>query len=95
MNKIELVKKITDVSTEEVSQKQVNAVLTALETVIRDVVIAGDEVTVPGICKVKSKVVPERTGKVMMGANKGDIWTKPEHKEATVKIVKSLKNIFE
>ena len=36
MNKVELVKKITEVSTEEVNQKQVSAVLVALESVVRD-----------------------------------------------------------
>lgn len=94
MKKIELIKEITNRSTEEVNQKQVGAVLTALESVVRDTIVADDEVTIPGICKVKSKIVPERTGKVMIGANKGNTWVKPEHKEATVKIVKSLKNIF-
>ena len=57
MNKVELVKKITEVSTKEVNQKQASAVLAALEAVVRDTIVAGDEVTVPGICKVKSKVV--------------------------------------
>lgn len=95
MNKVELVKKIVEVSTEEVNQKQVSAVLVALETVVRDIVITGDEVTVPGICKVKSKVVPERTGKIMMGDRKGETYVTPEHKEGSVKIVKSLKKVFE
>lgn len=36
MNKIELVKRIAEVSTEEVNQKQVSAVLAALESVVRD-----------------------------------------------------------
>ena len=95
MNKIELVKHISEVSTEEVNQKQVTAVLVALESVVRDVVTVGDEVTVPGICKVKSKVVKERTGKIMMGDKKGETYVVPEHKEGSVKIVKSLKNIFD
>lgn len=95
MNKVEFIKKITEVSTEEVNQKQVGAVLAAIESVVRDAVLSDDDVTIPGVCKVKSKVVPERTGKVMMGANKGETWTKPEHKEAVVKIVKSLKKVFE
>lgn len=95
MNKIELVKKITEVSTEEINQKQVSAVLVALESVVRDTIVAGDEVTVPGICKVKSKLVPERTGKIMMGGRKGETYVTPEHKEGSVKIVKSLKKVFE
>lgn len=95
MNKVELVKRITEVSTEEVNQKQVSAVLAALESVVRDAIVAGDEVTVPGICKVKSKLVPERTGKIMMGGRKGETYVTPEHKEGSVKIVKSLKKVFE
>ena len=89
MNKIELVKHIAEVSTEEVNQKQVNAVLTALESVVKDVVLADDEVTIPGICKVKSKLVKERTGKIMMGDRKGETYVTPEHKEGSVKIVTS------
>ena len=95
MTKVELVKKITEVSTEEVNQKQVNAVLAALESVVKDVVLADDDVTIPGVCKVKSKVVPERTGKIMMGDRKGETYVTPEHKEGSVKIVKSLKKVFE
>lgn len=95
MNKIEFVKKIAEVSVEEVSQKQVGAVLAAIESVVKDAVLSNDEVTIPGICKVKSKVVPERTGKIMMGDRKGETYVTPEHKEGYVKIVKSLKKVFE
>ena len=95
MNKIEFVKKIAEVSVEEVSQKQVGAVLAAIESVVKDAVLANDEVTIPGVCKVKSKVVPERTGKIMMGDRKGETYVVPEHKEGSVKIVKSLKKVFE
>lgn len=95
MNKVELVRSIVEVSTEEVSQKQVNAMLAALETVTREEIKKDGEVSIPGIGKVKTKIVPERTGTVMMGANKGEKWVKPEHKEATIKIASSLKKIFE
>ena len=95
MNKVELVKRVAEVSTEEVNQKQVAAVLAALETVTREAVVAGDEVTVPGICKVASKDVKERTGTIMMGPNKGDVYTTPAHKEGCIKIVSSLKKVFE
>ena len=95
MTKIELIKRIAEVSIEEVNQKQVGAVLAALESVTREAIVAGDEITVPGICKVTSKNVKERTGKIMMGPNKGDTYTTPAHKEGSVKIVKSLKKVFE
>lgn len=94
MTKTEFIKQIAEDSAEKVNQKQVGAVLTAIETVVKKAVLDGDEVIIPGVCKIKSKTVPERTGKVMMGANKGNTWTKPEHKEAVIKIAKSLKNIF-
>ena len=94
MNKVELVKKIAETSCEDVTQKQITAVLDALEIVVREEVIAGNEITVPGICKVVSKMVKERTGKVMVGTRKGESYVVPEHKEASVKIVKSLKTVF-
>lgn len=94
MTKVELIKNIVEVS-EDVNQKQVASVLAGLEEVVKKAVMDDEEVTIPGIGKVKTKVVPERTGKVMMGANKGSTWTKPEHKEAIIKIAKSLKTIFE
>lgn len=94
MTKVELIKNIAETSG-EVSQKQVASVLSALENVVRNAVFRDDDITIPGIGKVKTKVVPERSGKVMMGAKKGSTWTKPEHKEATIKIAKSLKTIFE
>lgn len=95
MNKIDLIRKIAEVSKEDVTQKQVDAVLTALEEVVRDVVLANDEVTVPGICKVKPKLVKEKTGTILIGSRKGEPYVKPEHKEGTVKVVTSLKNVFE
>lgn len=95
MNKTDLVKRIVEVSTEEISQKQVNSMLSALETVVKDAVYNYDEVNIPGIGRVKSKVVPERSGIIMMGANKGEKWVKPEHRAATIKIASSLKRMFD
>lgn len=95
MTKTEFIKQIADGSAEEVNQKQVGAVLTAIETVVKKAVLDGDEVIIPGVCKIKSKTVPERTGKIMMGNRKGETYVTPEHKEGVVKIVKSLKKVFE
>lgn len=94
MTKSELIKGIQNEVSINIPQKDVAEILDAQAKVVANAVKAGDEVTIPGICKVKSKDVPERTGKVMMGANKGDTWVKPAHKEACVKIVKALKEIF-
>ena len=91
MTKSELIKGIQNEVSINIPQKDIAEILDAQAKVVAD---AGDEVTIPGVCKVKSKDVPERTGKVMLGANKGDTWVKPAHKEACVKIVKALKEIF-
>lgn len=95
MTKNELCKRITEETVGYFTQKEVADILEAIEKVVRDAVLKDDEVTLPGIGKIKTKIVPERTGKVMMGANKGETWVKPEHKEATIKIASSLRKIFE
>ena len=95
MTKTDFLKAIQEKATIEVTQKDLSEILRAQEEAVKDAVLAGEEVTIPGICKVKSKVVPERTGTVMLGTKKGSKWVKPEHKEASVKIASSLKNIFE
>ena len=95
MTKTEFIKAIQAKATIESPQKDVADILNAIENVVKDTVISGDEVTIPGICKIKSKDVPERTGKVMLGDKAGETWVKPAHKEATVKIMPSLKKIFE
>ena len=95
MTKTEFIKAIQEKATIEIPQKDVADILNAIENVVKDTVISGDEVTIPGICKIKSKDVPERTGKVMLGDKAGETWVKPAHKEATVKIMPSLKKIFE
>lgn len=95
MTKTDFLKAIQEKATIEISQKDLVEILKAQEEAVREAVLADEEVTIPGIGKVKTKVVPKRTGTVMMGANKGDTWVKPEHKEATIKIASSLKKIFE
>ena len=95
MNKVEFLRAIQEKVSIEIPQKDLAEILKAQEEVVRDAILADDEVTIPGIGKVKTKVVPERTGIVRMGANVGKTWVKPEHKEATIRIASSLKNIFE
>ena len=94
MNKNALMKKISEISAEEVNQKQVASVLSALEAVVRQVLTENGTVIVPGICKVKPKTVKERTRTIMMGPMKGETYTIPEHKEGSVKAVTSLKRVF-
>ena len=95
MTKVEFLKAIQEKANIEISQKDLAEILRAQEEAVREAVLADEEVVIPGVGKVKTKIVPERTGTVMMGENKGSKWVKPEHKEATIKIASSLKKIFE
>ena len=79
---------------EGATKKDIGVVIDALTDVIKETVLAGDTVTIPEICKISSKDVAERSGVTKLG----DIekaWTKPAHKEACIKTLKSFKNIFE
>lgn len=93
MNKVELVKKIVEVSTEEVNQKQVGAVLVALESVVKDVLIENrdEKVPLPGLGTFSVKHVAERSGVAALAGGKE--WTKPAHDAIQFKISKSIKNI--
>ena len=79
---------------EGATKKDIGVVIDALTDVIKEAVLAGDTVTIPEICKISSKEVKERTGTTELGGVK-KVWTKPAHKEACVKALKSFKNIFE
>ena len=79
---------------EGATKKDIGVVVDALTDVIKEAVLAGDTVTIPEICKISSKDVKERTGTTELGGVK-KAWTKPAHKEACVKALKSFKNIFE
>lgn len=93
MNKVELVKRITEVSTEEVTQKQASAVLAALESVVRDVIVGNrdEKITLSGLGTFSVKHVAERSGIAALAGGKA--WTKPAHDEIQFKISKSFKNI--
>ncbi len=94
MLKTDFIKAIQREVSIDIPQKDLVEILDAQAKVVADAVLAGDEVTIPGICKVKSKDVAERTGTVLMGTSKGSTWVKPAHKEACVKVVSALKNVF-
>ena len=79
---------------EGATKKDIGVVIDALTDVIKEAVLVGDTVTIPEICKISSKTVGERSGVTKL-AGKEVPWTKPEHTEATVKALKSFKNIFE
>ena len=79
---------------EGATKKDIGVVIDALTDVIKEAVLAGDTVTIPESCKISSKEVGERSGVTKLG-DVERAWTKPAHKEACVKALKSFKNIFE
>ena len=95
MTKIELIRGIKEKVSFNITNGDLAEILNAQAEVVAEEIKRDGEVVIPGICKVKTKVVSERTGKVMMGANKGDTWVRPEHKEGCVKALSAIKNIFE
>ena len=94
MNKTEMINKIQETVDFEVTKKDLAQIVDAYSNVIKEAVLAGDTVTIPEICKISSKDVAERSGVTKLG-DVEKAWTKPAHKEACVKTLKSFKNIFE
>ena len=94
MTKNEMITKIQETVDFEVTKKDLTQIVDAYTNVIKEAVLAGDTVTIPEICKISSKDVAERSGVTKLG-DVEKAWTKPAHKEATVKALKSFKNIFE
>ena len=93
MTKNEMIGAVTN-KIEGATKKDIGVVIDAFTDVIKEAVLAGDTVTIPEICKISSKDVAERSGVTKLG-DVEKAWTKPAHKEACVKALKSFKNIFE
>ena len=94
MNKNDMINKIQETVDFEVTKKDLAQIVDAYSKVIKEAVLAGDTVTIPEICKISSKDVAERSGVTKLG-DVESAWTKPAHKEACIKTLKSFKNIFE
>lgn len=94
MNKNEMITKIQETVDFEVTKKDLVQIVDAYSKVIKEAVLVGDTVTIPEICKISSKDVAERSGVTKLG-DVERAWTKPAHKEACIKTLKSFKNIFE
>ena len=94
MTKNEMITKIQETVDFEVTKKDLTQIVDAYTNVIKEAVLAGDTVTIPEICKISSKDVAERSGVTKLG-DVEKAWTKPAHKEACIKTLKSFKNIFE
>ena len=93
MKKNEMISAVAN-KIEGVTKKDIGVVIDAFTDVIKEAVLAGDTVTIPEICKISSKDVAERSGVTKLG-DVEKAWTKPAHKEACIKTLKSFKNIFE
>lgn len=79
----------------EITKKDTRAVIEALAEVVMETLREdkNEKITIAPLGSFKVKEVPERSGKVMMGANKGETWTTPAHSEITFKMSKSVKTI--
>ena len=93
MTKNEMISAVAN-KIEGATKKDIGVVIDAFTDVIKEAVLSGDTVTIPEICKISSKDVAERSGVTKLG-DVEKAWTKPAHKEACVKTLKSFKNIFE
>lgn len=93
MVKNELLKAVAEKA--ELSQKDVDTVLTAFENVVTETltVNADEKIALRKLGAFKVKTVPERVGKIMMGERKGEEYRVPEHNEITFKMSKTAKQI--
>ena len=94
MTKNEMIKAVSE-RVDGATNKLVDEVLKAYADVVIETINNDktEKVTLPNIGTFSAKEVPERSGKVMMGANVGSTWTKPAHTELCFKITKSVKEI--
>lgn len=90
MVKAELITKIAE-KVEGMTKKDAGIVLDVIGEVITEALVAGEDVTIPNVGKFSTKEVPEKSGIVQLGANKGSTYTTPAHKKATFKVATALK----
>ena len=91
MNKTQIVSEITS-RIEAASQKDVALILDTFQEVVRDTVIAGDDVKMTGFLTFAKKHVPAKSGVSRIGGVEKP-WTTEEKDEISVKISKSYKTI--
>ena len=91
MNKTQMVKEIAS-RIEGASQKDVALILDTFQEVVRDTVIAGDDVKMTGFLTFAKKHVPAKSGVSKIGGVEKP-WATEEKDEISVKISKSYKTI--
>lgn len=94
MTRVEVLRAITS-KCSEFNQKEVGSILDAFEDVICENLTANREDRVPlgRIGNFKVKHVPERSGVINIGEDKGDTWVKPAHDEIVFKVSASMRDI--
>ena len=90
MNKTELVKEIA--SRISMTQKDVAMVLDTFQDVVKETVVAGDDVKMTGFLTFAKKHVPAKSGVSKIGGVEKP-WTTEEKDEVSVKLSKSYKTI--
>ena len=91
MTKNEVLKKVSELS--GVTQKQVDAVISAFSDVVIDTLADNREekVSIGNLGTFKAKHVPERSGVAVLAGGKA--WTKPAHDEICFKMNRSTKEL--
>ena len=92
MNKTELVREIAN-KIEGATQKDVACVIDTFAEVIKETVVAGDDVKLTGFLTFSKKHVEAKSGIIQLGDKKGETWNTPEKDEIAVKISKAYKTI--
>jgi DNA-binding protein HU-beta len=90
MTKTELINALAENT--GLTKKDVGAVVDSLTAVVTDALVAGDKVTLPGLCSFETVEVAEKTGVIRMGARTGETYVTPAHKAPKLKAAKSLKD---
>lgn len=94
MNRTNFIKKIKENSDVHTALKDIDKILSGIEITIKNAVLEDDVVTIPEICKISSKDIKAKSGISRIGGIEKS-WTKPSHKEGSIKILPSFKKIFE
>ena len=91
MVKNEMLNKVAEIS--GLSQKDVDAVLTAYATTVVDTLTENrdEKIALGNLGTFKVKNVPERSGVAALAGGKA--WTKPAHDEITFKMGKAVKEL--
>jgi DNA-binding protein HU-beta len=74
------------------TKKDVGAVIDTLTGVVTDALVAGDKVTLPGLCTFETVDVPEKTGTIMLGEKKGQKYVTPAHRAPKIRAVSAIKS---